>query len=412
MQIADFHIHSKYSRATSKDLDLANIAKYGKMKGLTLIGTGDFGHPLWLKDLKHKLHDNGNGTYAYDDVSFILTVEISLMYTQDKKGRRVHHIILAPNFDVVDQINAFLDTKGRRDYDGRPIFGFSSIELVDAMMEISKDIEIIPAHAWTPWFSLFGSFSGFNSLEDCFQDRTKYIHAIETGMSSDPAMNWRLSQLDDITLVSNSDSHSAYPWRLGREANVFDLKEDFSYKDVINCIRTKKNFLFTVETPSSWGKYHFDGHRNCNISQDPKRSMETNNICPKCKKQLTVGVLHRVEELADRPDGFVPEDAVPFKSLVPLSELIAAVIGQDVFTKRVWDIYNVLINRFGNEFTVLLSTELTELEKVVNKKIADIILANCKGKIKVVAGYDGVYGKLDMENLEGKKGKGTLMEFG
>lgn len=402
MQIADLQIHSKYSRATSDKMVVEELAKAARMKGLNILGTGDFTHPLWLKGLKQKLQEKEKGIYSYDSVNFVLSGEISLIYTQDGKGRRVHHVLLAPDFGVVDQINAWLDTKGRRDYDGRPIFGFSSVELVDAMIGISKEIEIIPAHAWTPWYSLFGAFSGFNSLEGCFQDRKKYIHAIETGMSSDPAMNWRLSQLDGVTLVSNSDSHSPYPWRLGREANAFDMKENFSYSDMISCIRTRKNFLFTVETPPSYGKYHFDGHRNCNVSLQPKESESRNNMCPKCKRQLTIGVLHRVEELADREGGFVPEGAVPFKSIVPLSELIAAIVGQDVFTKKVWDVYNVLISKFGDEFNVLLNAEKEELEKVAEKKLANIILLNRDGKIKVEPGYDGVYGKVVLE--EGKKG--------
>jgi len=397
MQIADFHIHSKYSRATSKNLDLDALANGAKTKGIDILGTGDYTHPLWLKELKTNLKETTEGIYEYNGTKFVLSTEISLVYTQDGKGRRIHHIILSPNFDIVDQINAFLDTRGRRDYDGRPIFGFSSIELVENMLSISKDIEVIPAHAFTPWFSLFGSFSGFNSLQECFAEKTKHIHAIETGLSSDPAMNWRMSGLDDISLVSNSDAHSAWPWRLGREANVFDLKKDFAFKDFLLPIRTKKNFLFTVETSPSYGKYHFDGHRNCNVSQNPKRTAETGGTCPKCKKQLTIGVLYRVEQLADREEGFVPEGAVPFKSLLPLSEVVAASVGQNVFTKKVQAIHDLLIGKFNNEFNVLLNVERKELEKIIDRKTADIILANREGKIKVEPGYDGVYGKLIWE---------------
>ncbi len=404
----DLHIHSKYSRATSKDLDIDNLTKYGKIKGLNLIGTGDFTHPLWMKELKSKLYDNGTGIYTYDDMNFVLSVELSLIYTQDGRGRRIHHVILAPNFEVADQINSFLDTKGRRDYDGRPIFGFSSIELVENLMSISKDIEIIPAHIFTPWFSLFGAFSGFNSVKECFQENVKYIHAIETGLSSDPKMCWRISDLDDFSIVSFSDAHSHWPWRLGRECCVFDMKK-MTYKNLIEIIRKKdKNgFIETLEFHPEEGKYHYDGHRNCNVCLEPKESIARNNICPKCKKQLTIGVLHRVEELADREEGYMPDNAVPFKSLVPLSELIAASVGQGVFTKKVWDVYNLLISKFGNEFNVLLKVEKEELEKVAEKKLANIILLNRDGKIKVKPGYDGVYGKIVLEN--GKKG---LMAFG
>ncbi len=394
MQTADFHIHSKYSRGTSKNLDLESLTDGARVKGIDILGTGDFTHPLWLKELKAKLKESSEGVYDYKGTKFILATELSLIYRQDGKGRRIHHLVLAPSFDVADQINSFLDTRGRRDYDGRPIFGFSSVELAEAMRSISKDIEIIPAHAWTPWFSIFGSFSGFDSLQECFQDKTKHVHAIETGMSSDPAMNWRLSQLDGIMLVSNSDCHSAWPWRMGREANVFELKENFTYKDFLVPIRTKKNFLFTVEVDPGYGKYHYDGHRNCNVSQIPERSMETGSKCPNCGKQLTIGVLHRVEELADRDEGFRPENAVDFKKILPLSEIIAAAIGQEVFTKKVSSIHGILVDRFGNEFNVLLNAERKELEKAADRKIVDIILANRKGKLRVEPGYDGVYGRI------------------
>ena len=406
MLIADIHVHSKYARGTSKNMDLDALASGAKTKGIDVLGTGDFTHPLWMKEIRGRLAEISAGVYGYEGVKFVLSSEISLIYTQDGKGRRVHHVLLAPDFEVADQINAFLDTRGRRDYDGRPIFGFSSVELVENLMSISKDIEIIPAHAWTPWFSLFGSFSGFDSIAECFGDKSKYIHAIETGLSSDPAMNRRLSQLDGITLVSNSDCHSAWPWRLGREANVFDLEENVAFRDFLEPIRTKKNFLFTVEVDPAYGKYHYDGHRNCGVVQDPRRSMETGKRCPKCRKQLTIGVLHRVEELADRPEGFEPEGAVPFRTLLPLSELIAAVLGQEVFTKKVWAAYNTLIGRFGNEFSVLLEAERGELERLAGRRLADTILSNREGKIRVSPGYDGMYGKIARAGEEK-----TLMDY-
>ena len=224
MQFADLHIHSRYSRATSQNMTIEEIARNAKIKGLDILGTGDFTHPLWLKEIKKKLAEE-DGIYDYDGVKFIPSGEISLIYNQGEKTRKIHYLLLAENFSVVDQINEFLDKKGRRDYDGRPIFGFSSIELAEQLMSISNDIEIIPAHAWTPWFAIFGSMSGFDSVEECFQEKAKYIHSIETGMSSDPALNWRISGLDKYTLISNSDAHSATPLRLGREANVFELKK-------------------------------------------------------------------------------------------------------------------------------------------------------------------------------------------
>jgi uncharacterized protein (TIGR00375 family) len=393
MQIADFHIHSKYSRATSKNMDIIELAKYAKVKGIDILGTGDFSHPLWLRELKSKLADEGNGIYSYDNTSFVLTGEIALVYSQGGRGRRIHYLLHAPSFAVVDQINEFLDKKGRRDYDGRPIFGFTSIELVDALMAISRDIEIVPAHAWTPWFGIFGSMSGFDSLQECFAEKTKFIHSIETGMSSDPAMNWRLSVLDNITLVSNSDSHSHYPWRLGREANVFDLNR-VSYDAIIDAIRTRKNFSYTIETSPNYGKYHFDGHANCEFSCAPNESKRLNGLCPKCGKPLVLGVLYRVEQLADRPDGFTPKNIIPFKSMIPLSEVIAALHGTDVFTKKVWEIYNRLIDRFQNEYNILLNVQKSDLEKTVDEKLATLIMKNREGLLKVIPGYDGVYGKV------------------
>ncbi len=372
-------------------MNIEELSKGAKTKGIDILGTGDFTHPKWLEEMKNKLAGD-NGIYEYDDTKFVLSGEISLIYKQGGKQRRVHHVLLAESFAVVDQINEFLDKKGRRDYDGRPIFGFSSVELAEAMIGISKNIMIIPAHAWTPWYGILGSISGFDSIEECFGDKSKYIYAIETGLSSDPPMNWRLSSLDKYTLVSNSDSHSPYPWRLGREVNVFDLKE-VSYKAIFEAIKTRRNFLFTIEVDPSYGKYHYDGHRLCNYSCAPKEARKQKNICPRCKHGLTIGVLHRVEELADREEGYRPKNAVDFKSLIPLSDIISAVIGTDVFTKRVWEVYNQLIARFGNEFNVLLNAGRDELREVVKEQVADYIIKNREGNIKVVPGYDGVYGK-------------------
>ncbi len=393
--IADLQIHSKYSRATSPSMTIGEISKWSRTKGLGLVGTGDMTHPIWLKTLKETL--DGSGIYDYDGMKFMLTGEISLIYSHNGKQRRVHLLLHAPSFDVVDQINEWLDRKGRRDYDGRPVFGFSCQEFAESMMQISKDIEVIPAHAWTPWFSLFGSISGYDSLEECFGDQTRYIHALETGMSSDPSMNWRLSQLDGITLVSNSDSHSPYPWRLGREANVFDMKNDFSYGDVIESIRTRKNFMFTVETPPEYGKYHIDGHRSCNFSCSPSETKKLGGLCPKCGKRLTIGVLSRIEELADRPEGHELKGSVPFKRLLPLHELIAHSVNSGIETKKVWDVYNRLTGGVGNEFSILLDAGRDDVAKYCDEKLASLIMRNREGLLKIVPGYDGVYGRIDEE---------------
>lgn len=390
--IADLHIHSRYSRATSKDITIENLEKWARIKGIHLLGTGDFQHPLWFKELNELKEDENGILWTKNNFPFMWQTELSLIYTQDGKGRRVHHIILAPNKDIVKQIIDTLSKKGRLDYDGRPIFGFTSIEFVDMMMSISKDIEIIPCHAWTPWFSIFGSMSGFNSVEECFKEKTKYIHAIETGMSSDPLMNWRLSRLDNFTLVSNSDSHSFWPWRLGRECNVFDIKE-LSYKNIINAIRTKEGLKETIEVDPNYGKYHYDGHRLCKFSSSPEETKKLNSICPICKKHLTIGVLNRVEELADRKKGFVPENAVPFKSLIPLHEILSSIMQSAIATKKVWQEYNKLIDSFKNEFNILLNVPLIELKKATTDKIASAIMKNREGNLKVKPGFDGQYGE-------------------
>lgn len=393
--IADLHIHGKYARACSKDLSIKNLEKYARLKGVGLLGTGDCLHPKWLDEIKNNLKQDENGIlWTESRFPFLLQTEISLMYTQDKKGRRIHYVILFPNLEVLDQIIEELKKKGRVDYDGRPIFGISSIEFVERMMDISKDIEIIPAHAWTSWYGIFGSMSGFDSVEECFGEKAKYIHALETGLSSTPAMNWRISGLDKYSMLSFSDCHSAFPWRLGRECCVFDLRE-ITYNEIIDAIRNKESekLKMTIEFFPEEGKYHFDGHRNCNFSCDPKESKKLHDLCPVCRRNLTIGVLNRVEQLADREEGFVPEHAPPFKSLIPLSELIALANKTTPYTTKTWEIYNKLISAFGNEFKVLLETEKEKLASVVNENIAEIIIKNRNGEIRIIPGYDGVYGK-------------------
>jgi len=389
--IADLQIHSRFSRATSSAITIQNLEKYARLKGINLLGTGDFTHPKWLAELKSELKEDGSGILtSKSGFNFVLQGEISNIYTQDGKSRRIHTLLLARNFDVVEQINQALLKKGRLDYDGRPIFGFSCVELVDMMRGISDDIEINPAHAWTPWYGIFGSMSGFDSVEECFKEQSKHIHAIETGLSSDPAMNWRLSRLDKYTLLSSSDAHSFWPWRLGREANVFDI--DLSYDALLDAIRKRKGFVETIEMWPHEGKYHYTGHRNCNVVLSPKESIKLKNICPKCRSKLTVGVAQRVEELADREEGFVPKHAVPFKNLIPLSEVIGGTIGEKVESKKVWEEYYKLTNAFGNEFEVVLNADEKELKKITSEKIAENIIRNRNQKIPFKPGYDGVYG--------------------
>ena len=391
--LTDLHIHSRFSRATSKDLSIQNLEKWAKIKGLDVLGTGDFSHPEWIKELKSELIEDGSGILkTKTGFSFILTNEISLMYTQDGKGRRVHLVLLAPSFDVVGQITAYLLSHGRIDYDGRPIFKIPCDQFVEDMMKISRDIEVIPAHAWTPWFGVFGSDTGFDSMEQAFRDQVKYIHAFETGMSSDPEMNWRLPMLDKYSILSFSDSHSFWPWRLGREATAFNLKK-LEYKEIIGAIRAKE-VDFTIETSPCYGKYHFDGHRLCKFSCSPEESRKLKGICPVCGKDLVIGVMNRVEELADknRPEGYKPAWAKPFKTLLPLHEILSGLLESAMASKKVWQEYNKLISEFKNELNILLNVPQGELVKVTSPSIANAIIRNREGKIKVRPGFDGEYG--------------------
>jgi len=386
--IADLHLHSRFSRACSTAITFENLVKWAKIKGINLLGTSDFTHPIWFKEIKDLLVEK-NGFYYYQDFPFIITGEISLIYTQER-GRRIHLNLLVPNIEVAEKIHAYLDTKGRRDYDGRPIFKISCEEFVREMMKISKDIEIIPAHIWTPWFGVFGSMSGFDSLKEAFGEQLENIHAIETGISSDPEMNWRIAELENKAIVSFSDAHSFWPFRLGREATIFNKVN--SYKEVIEQIRNN-SFISTIETNPAYGKYHWDGHRNCNFSCSPEESKKLNNLCPVCNKSLTIGVDNRVEQLATNPMGYKQKNAKPFYTLLPLHELISLITGTAMQSKGVWVIYNNLIKEFGNEFNILLNVSREELiRKEVDAKLIGLILKNRKNNIKVKPGFDGEYG--------------------
>ena len=400
--IADLHIHGRFSRATSERMNIEEIARYAKIKGLSLVGTGDFTHPKWLSEIKETLaQDADTGLYRVaknpdSPMRFMLTTEVCTIFDFQGQSKKVHHVILAPSIDSVNQINVALEKHGDLASDGRPVLNMTAAQLVESVMEVSGENMVFPAHAWTPWFSIFGAFSGFDTVEECYQDMTRHIHALETGLSSDPPMNWRLSKLDEFTLVSNSDCHSFWPWRIGREANVFDL-EQFTYQQVTDAIRTNDpaRFKFTIETDPAYGKYHWTGHRNCNVSLSPKEAQKFNNICPVCRRKLTKGVEQRVEELADRPAGYAPIGKPVYKRLMPLSEIIATVLDVDEpSTQAVWKIYNTLIGRFGDEYSVLLDASKDALNEVVDTQVADAILRVRAGSITVVPGFDGVYGRL------------------
>ncbi len=393
---ADLHIHSRFSRACSKDITIENLEKWARVKGIGLMGTGDFTHPTWLNELKERLTEKEGILYSKTGFKFLLTGEISLMYTQGR-GRRVHLVLLVPGFEIADKINLYLDGKGRRDYDGRPIFKISCEQFVKDMGEISKDIEVIPAHVWTPYFGVFGSKSGFDSLKEAFGEEFENIHAIETGMSSDPEMNWHLSELNKKSIISFSDSHSFWPWRIGREATIFEKADSFN--DIIEGIRTN-SILGTIETDPGYGIYHYDGHKDCNFSSSPEETKKLNGICPICKHPLTIGVASRALELKDQ---IIEENRKRKKYyiLLPLHELIAFSIGSTLESKKTWTIYNHLIEKFENEFNILLNVNKEDLIRELkdNEKLVKLILENRDGKIKVKPGYDGKYGEL----VEGEK---------
>jgi uncharacterized protein (TIGR00375 family) len=386
-------------------MDLENLDKWAKIKGIKVLGTSDFTHPQWLENIKEKLEPAEPGLLKLKkgdgETRFLLSTEISCIYSKGGKVRKIHIIIFAPSFDTVEKINVQLSWIGNLKSDGRPILGLDAKELAKIVLNASPDCLLIPAHAWTPWFSIFGSKSGFDSIEECFEEYTKEIYVIETGLSSNPEMNWRLSALDKIALISNSDSHS--PQKIGREANVFDT--EISYKAIIEAIKLRdpKRFLYTIEFFPEEGKYHFDGHRNCNVKLKPEETKKYNGICPVCGKPLTIGVLNRVEALSDRGEGFKLEGAVPFKSLVPLGEIIADAISRTPATKEVEKEYKNLIEKFGSEFNVLLEVSLEDFKGVTLPEIAEGIIRVRQGRVFKEPGYDGVYGKIRLFSQEEQK---------
>lgn len=416
----DAHLHSRFSRATSQNMNVESLYLWAKYKGIDIIGTGDFTHPFWLAELKEKLKEEGNGllrlkeslqrnaTLNRPEPFFILTSEISIIFSQASRVRKIHLIIFAPSFSSAERLNKEFEKIGNLYADGRPVFGISSIEVLKIILETCPECLVVPAHVWTPWFSVFGSNSGFDSIEECFGNLTSEIYALETGLSSDPAMNWRLSKLDRYTLLSFSDAHS--PANLGREAVVFELKEP-SYNEIIEAIKNKdrNKILYTVEFFPEEGKYHFDGHRVCGVCLSPKESIKLGNKCSKCGRVLTVGVLHRVEKLADRPAGFKPQDAIGYKSLVPLEEIIAEVRNQKKGAISVFKEYQNIIKNIAPELPLLIDLPLKELQGKIDEKILIGIEKVRKGEVEKIPGYDGVYGviklKKEKESLKGSQQK-------
>jgi len=405
---ADFHLHSRYSRATSQNMDVPSIVHNARLKGLGILGTGDFTHPDWMKHLRsHLVQIDNTGLYttkSETDICFLATAEVCTIFRFEEKTRKIHHLIFSPSLDVAEQVSDRLTTFGDLKEDGRPILKMSAPELVEIVRETSKDSIVIPAHAWTPWFSLFGSINGFNRLDDCYQDETQHIYALETGLSSDPPMNWRLSALDHLVLISNSDAHSPYPYRIGREANALSLAEK-TYGGIMDAVRRRGNshLLFTIETEPAYGKYHWSGHRNCNFSASAEQSRRLKGICPVCHRPLTRGVEERVDSLSDRKSSAKPYGAVNFRHLLPLQGVIAQAIGvESEASSSVWNIYSALIARFGNEYSILLEATVEEIAETSDMRIAQAILKVRNDEAVVIPGYDGVYGVLDLNATKGK----------
>jgi uncharacterized protein (TIGR00375 family) len=426
---ADLHLHSHYSAATSTGMIIENIVEGAKLKGLHLLGTGDALHRGWLRELRQDLEEEsgtglykprnpkGNGTF------FITQTEVGTVFDVEGKMRHVHHVILLRSLEVAEQLRERLSKYGDLDVDGRPILSIRPAELVEIVLEIDRESLIYPAHAWTPWRSIFGSINGVDSMEECYEDATDRIYALETGMSSDPPMNWRISALDRYTLVSASDAHSPWPFRIGREACVFELQK-LTYREIRDAIVTKdpSRLLMTIEVDPAYGKYHWSGHRNCGVGPlSHEEASKLGYLCPVCHKRLTRGVDSRIEELADRPYGFRPPGAIGYMSLLPLHEILALEAPgepeQRLYSKSLQSQYEAIVRAIGSEFKVLIEASKEELASVAPKKLVDAIIASRKGRLRVVPGYDGVYGKpiFGVENHQesgGKNGKkASLGEF-
>ncbi|QGY44437.1 AAA family ATPase [Maribellus comscasis] len=421
--IADLHIHSHFSRATSKTLTPEYLDYHAGLKGIKVVGTGDFTHPGWLDELKEKTEPDGNGLFKLksnyklesplgnNDTHFLLTAEISNIYKRGGKVRKVHNVVLVPGFEEAEKINQrLIDIGGNLTSDGRPILGLDSRDLLEIVLECGENNYFIPAHIWTPWFSMLGSKSGFDSLKECFADLSPHIHTIETGLSTDPPMNWLCSFLDNVTLVSNSDAHS--PDRLGRNANVFNTELD--YFSLVEALKTgdPEKYHGTIDMFPQEGKYHYDGHRKCNICWDPVETLKHNEICPACKKPVTVGVMNRVIQLTDREDISARPNKLPFKSIIPLPEILSEIAGVGVKSKKVAEEYSQIIQKLGKELDILLEMPIEEIEKKTSKTLGEAIRRMRNREIIIREGYDGEYGVIKVfKNGEAKNFEATNALF-
>lgn len=407
MYIADFHIHSRYSMATSKFLTPEYLDLWARKKGIHILGTGDFTHPLWREELKEKLEPAEPGLYKLKprlrlaeipsgsfDPRFIVSGEISTIYKKNGRTRKVHSLILLPGLDVADRLSGELEKIGNIHSDGRPILGLDCHDLLDMALTIYPEAMYIPAHIWTPHFSVFGAFSGFDSMEECFEELTPHIHAVETGLSSDPPMNWSVPSLSRYQLISNSDAHS--PSKLGREATL--LATGLSYREIYNAIQTGKGLAGTLEFFPQEGKYFMDGHRKCVVCLTPEEAVKLNGICPVCGKKLTTGVLHRIQELAALSEpAKIPVTKRPFESISPLPELIAASMELSSSSVKVNRVYEKLLNELGNEFFLLRAADTNEIAKLSSEAIASSITHLRCGKIRWNPGFDGQFGTMELK---------------
>ncbi|GBD34763.1 hypothetical protein HRbin35_00511 [bacterium HR35] len=413
---ADLHLHSKYSRGCSKNLDLENLVKFAKLKGLKLLITGDFTHPSWFKEIREKLEER-DGIYklknSTEDIYFLIGGELSSIFSRKNKVYRIHYLLIFPNFSTAERFNKKLALYSNLASDGRPTLGLDVIEVLKIALDIYDKTIFIPAHIWTPWYSLYGSNSGFDSIYEAFNDFVNYVSAIETGLSSDPNLNWRLPELDNISIVSFSDAHSPYTYRIGREATLFEL-EKISFKNIYQALKNpdeKNKILMTIEFFPEEGKYHYDGHRNCKIRFSPQESKEHNYICPVCQKKVTIGVLSRIEKLAKRPPGYFDPQRPPFKRTVPLAEILSQIYSLDVNSKKIDEIYLKIIKNFGAELEILSGNFDKDKMKEMFPEVLLALEKIDKGDIILDPGYDGEYGKviikldkeLPQEKLENKK---------
>lgn len=401
---ADLHLHSPYAYATSKSLTLENLAAWARLKGLDLLATGDFTHPVWFGELQEKLEPaaEAEGLYQFGGVKFVLGTEVSCVYNQAGRHRRIHILLFAPSLETAAKLTGALAVYGKLDLDGRPTLGISARDLAELVLGVNPECLVIPAHAWTPWYGVFGSKSGFDSLSQCFLDMTPAIQAIETGLSSDPAMNWGVDELSDIAILSFSDAHSLP--KLSREATAFN--GPMTFNGLTNAI-DRNDVAFTVEFYPEEGKYHYDGHRKCGVSRAPDLSDPDFETCPVCSRPLTLGVLHRVKALSRRgveahfwEDGFIrsPEGRPPFIRLVPLQELVAQVFGRGIGTRTVQTTYMKIVRELGGELDVLISGSFQDIEAAAGSGIAEAVLHSRAGEVQVEPGYDGVFGKISLPN--------------